>query len=240
MAGTHGVKRPGGSALNAGQVGGLRAAEYIVNAYGCEVASGVAGREGIDGQVADLIAKLDLWGKSSGPAPQQVIEEIQDRMTASAAHIREAKDADESLRKALLLYKAICEKGLAAKSPRELTGATQAEHLALCSVAHLKAIADLLAQGGGSRGSYLVLSPNGTPIHPDVVSKATGEPLTFKPENRDLRNQILEIQYDETSPDLFKATAIPLRQAPVERKAFEPAWQDYRDGRIYRAGEPES
>ena len=34
MAGTHGVKRPGGSALNAGQVGGLRAAEYIVNVYG--------------------------------------------------------------------------------------------------------------------------------------------------------------------------------------------------------------
>ncbi|MDR1326252.1 MAG: FAD-binding protein [Treponema sp.] len=28
-AGTHGVRRPGGSALNAGQVGGLRAAEYI-------------------------------------------------------------------------------------------------------------------------------------------------------------------------------------------------------------------
>ena len=34
MAGTHGVKRPGGSALNAGQVGGLRAAEYIANVYG--------------------------------------------------------------------------------------------------------------------------------------------------------------------------------------------------------------
>ena len=29
MAGTHGVKRPGGSALNAGQVGAMRAAEYI-------------------------------------------------------------------------------------------------------------------------------------------------------------------------------------------------------------------
>ena len=38
MAGTHGVKRPGGSALNAGQVGGLRAAEYIANVYGGELA----------------------------------------------------------------------------------------------------------------------------------------------------------------------------------------------------------
>ncbi|MDR0568351.1 MAG: FAD-binding protein [Spirochaetaceae bacterium] len=32
-AGTHGVKRPGGSALNAGQVGGLRAAFYIAEWY---------------------------------------------------------------------------------------------------------------------------------------------------------------------------------------------------------------
>jgi len=34
MAGTHGVKRPGGAALNSGQVGGLRAAEYIASVYG--------------------------------------------------------------------------------------------------------------------------------------------------------------------------------------------------------------
>ncbi len=33
LAGTHGVKRPGGSALNSGQVGGLRAAERIAHVY---------------------------------------------------------------------------------------------------------------------------------------------------------------------------------------------------------------
>ena len=33
LAGTHGVKRPGGSALNSGQVGALRAAEYISYHY---------------------------------------------------------------------------------------------------------------------------------------------------------------------------------------------------------------
>ncbi len=31
VAGTHGVTRPGGSALNAGQVGSTRAAEYIAH-----------------------------------------------------------------------------------------------------------------------------------------------------------------------------------------------------------------
>ena len=31
--GSHGVNRPGGSALNSGQVGGFRAAEFIANRY---------------------------------------------------------------------------------------------------------------------------------------------------------------------------------------------------------------
>lgn len=233
MAGTHGVKRPGGSALNAGQVGGLRAAEYIVHAYGCEVPDYSKDSEDIDRQITDLVAKLNSWGQSSGRGPQEVIEEIQDRMTASAAHIREEKDANESLRKALSLYKEIREKGLAAKDPRSLVTAVQAEHLALASVAYLKDIIDLLTLGGGSRGSYLVLSEHGIPIHPDVRDRATEEPLMFKPENPDLRNKILRLQYDETSPDLFKCRAVAPRSIPIERKSFEPAWKDYRESRIY-------
>jgi succinate dehydrogenase/fumarate reductase flavoprotein subunit len=235
MAGTHGVKRPGGSALNAGQVGGLRAAEYIVNAYGCDVADDSRNGRSIDGQIADLIARIDSWSESSGPTPQEVIEDIQSRMTASAAHIREENDANESLRRALLLHKEIQDKGLAAKDARTIIAAVQAEHLALCSVAYLKAIIDLLTLGAGSRGSYLVLSPNGIPIHPDILNQATDEPLTFKPERQDLRNRILRTQYDETSADLFKCRAVTPRTVPTERKSFEPAWQDYREGRIYRA-----
>ena len=233
MAGTHGVKRPGGSALNAGQVGGLRAAEFIVNAYGCDVAGEGENAENIDRQIAQLLGKLDSWQSSSGRSPQEVIEEIQDRMTASAAHIRQEKDARESLKKAILLCKEIAAKGLAAKDPREIATAIQAEHLALCSAGYLKAIVDLLSQGSGSRGSHLVLSPGGVPIHPDVLDPSTGKPLTFKPENQDLRRKIQRIQYDEAASDLFDCQAVVPRATPAERKSFEPAWQDYRENRIY-------
>jgi succinate dehydrogenase/fumarate reductase flavoprotein subunit len=232
MASTHGVKRPGGSALNAGQVGGLRAAEYIANACGCEVPDYSKDVAAIDRQIAELLGKLDSWGKSSGRTPQEVIEEIQDRMTASAAHIRKESDTNESLKKALLLYKEIRDEGLAAKDPRTLIAAVQAEHLALSSIAYLKAVIDLLTLGGGSRGSYLVLSEHGIPIHPDILDQ-TGGPLAFRPENQDLRNKILRIQYDETTPDLFNCRAVAPRTAPAERKSFEPAWQDYREERIY-------
>jgi aspartate oxidase len=234
MAGTHGVKRPGGSALNAGQVGGLRAAEYIVNVYGSEVAHLPETSDQIDQQVQDLLEKLDRWSKSSGRTPQEIIEEVQKRMTASAAHVREEKDASDSLRKAAQLCKSIQEKGLAVKDVPSLGAAIQAEHLALSSVAYLKAIVDLLVQGGGSRGSYLVLSPRDIPIHPDVTDKATGEPLAFRPENQDLRDRIQQTEFDERSSDLFRCTMITPRTAPVGRKPFEPAWREYREGGIYQ------
>ena len=233
MAGTHGVKRPGGSALNAGQVGGLRAAEYIVNVYGADVGDYPDNSTEIDQQVRDLIDKLSRWSESAGPAPQDVIEQIQSRMTTSAAHIRQEDDANESLRQAIQLVADIQGKGLAAPDASSLVAAVQAEYLALASVAYLKAIADLLAQDGGSRGSYLVLSPRGIPIHPDIKSKATGEPLAFRPENPDLRNKILRTEYDKDSPDLFKCSIVAPRAAPSGRRAFEPAWQEYRKGKIY-------
>ena len=113
--------------------------------------------------------------------------------------------------------------------------AIQAEHLALTSVAYLKAVVELLGQGSGSRGSHLVLAEDGIEIHPDVIDKATGKSLKFKPENESLRNSILQIEYDEDTPDLFRCRSVELRPAPAGRKAFEPAWKDYREARIYES-----
>jgi succinate dehydrogenase/fumarate reductase flavoprotein subunit len=234
MAGTHGVKRPGGSALNAGQVGGLRAAQYIVNAYGCDTADDAADDAEIGRQIREVTEKLERSGRSAGRRPQEVIAEIQERMTRSAAHLREENDASESLRAALELYRQIQDEGLAAGDPPALIAAVQAEHLALTSIAYLRAIIDLLIQDGGSRGSYLVLTPHGIPIHPDVVNRATGQPLAFEPENPNLRDRILQIRYDANAPDLFRcATTVP-RAAPAGRKSFESAWREYREDTIYR------
>jgi hypothetical protein len=83
----------------------------------------------------------------------------------------------------------------------------------------------LLEQGSGSRGSHLVLSPDGVPV--------TGTEFRFKPENIDLRNSILRIEYDSEQLDLFRCENIAPRPIPSERKAFEPAWKDYREGKIY-------
>ncbi len=235
MAGTHGVKRPGGSALNAGQTGGLRAAEYIVNVYGCELPDYSEKQSEIDRQLSNIISGFAIYTSPSGLEPEEVLEDIRSRMTASGGHIRELNDAQKALKEAVKLYKGIRQKGFNSKDAKAFITAIQAAHLALASVGYLKAVVELLEQGSGSRGSHLVLSEDGIEIHPDVIDKATNKPLKFKHENQSLRNSILQIEYDESSPDLFKSRTIELRPTPTERKAFEPAWQDYREGKIYNS-----
>ena len=233
MAGTHGVKRPGGSALNAGQVGGLRAAEYIVNVYGCNLPDYSDKQSEIDRQLTQLITRLEAYKSSSGLVPEEVIENIQNRMTVSAGHIRELEDGRKALKEAVKLYNDIQQQGFKLNNAKGIIKTIQAEHLALTSAAFLKAIVELLEQGGGSRGSYLVLAADGTEIHPDITNKTTGEVLKFKPEEEQLRNSILQIECDPGEPDLFRCKNIELRPAPTDRKAFELTWQDYREGKIY-------
>ncbi len=233
MAGTHGVKRPGGSALNAGQTGGLRAAEYIVNVYGSEMPDYSDKQTEIDSQLSDIVTRLGQYKSPSGLDPEEALEEIRSRMTSSGGHIRELNDAQQALTDAVGLYKNIQRKGFNSKGPKGIVKAIQAEHLALASVGYIKAVVELLKQGSGSRGSHLVLAADGIEIHPDVIDKATGKPLKFKPENQSLRNSILQIEYDQSADDLFGSSTIELRPAPAERKAFEPAWMDYREGKIY-------
>jgi succinate dehydrogenase/fumarate reductase flavoprotein subunit len=233
MAGTHGVKRPGGSALNAGQTGGLRASEYIVNVYGCDLPDYSETQSEIDRQLSQLIAGLEQRKDSSDLRPEEVLEEVRTRMTASGGHIRELNDAREALKEAADLCTSIREKGFGLENAEAVVTAIQAEHLALTSVAYLKAVVELLQQGSGSRGSHLVLIEDGVEIHPDVINKATGEALRFKPENESLRNSVLHVEYDESSPDLFRCSNVELRPAPTDRKAFEQAWHDYREGKIY-------
>ncbi|HLB72878.1 MAG TPA: FAD-binding protein, partial [Sedimentisphaerales bacterium] len=234
MAGTHGVKRPGGSALNAGQVGGLRAAEYIVNVYGCELPDYSQHQAQIDQQLDQLVAKFSRYKVCEGPMPKQMIKRIQNRMTASAGHIRELGDVRRALKEGIELYEDIQKKGLALYGKKEIVWAIRAEHLALTSIAYLKAIAALLDQGSGSRGSHLVVANDGIEIHPRVIDARTGKTLKFKPENPSLRDSVLRVTYDESLRGLFRCENAKLRAASSDREAFEPAWRAFREGKIYK------
>jgi hypothetical protein len=36
---------------------------------------------------------------------------------------------------------------------------------------------------------------------------------------------------------MFRCESVELRAAPSDAKAFEPAWRDFREGKIYRENE---
>jgi succinate dehydrogenase/fumarate reductase flavoprotein subunit len=232
MAATHGVKRPGGSALNSGQTGSLRAAEYIANVYGPDMPSRTVRDNKVIAQLAALIKKLNSFQKSNGLHPQHVIEQIQSRMTASGGHIRQMNDAQKALSKAIELYKEIQKSGLLAKDAKEIVGAVEAEHLALASVGYLKAVVTLLKQGGGSRGSHLVLVNDGVGIHPALTDKS-GHPVSFKPENIKLRKSIIQVTFEPRQKDMFAVKNVTVRPTPKDHKAFESAWKEYREQKIY-------
>jgi len=237
MAGTHGVKRPGGSALNAGQTGGLRAAEYIANVYGPDIADYSSHSGLIDEQLKACVDQLDKIAASTGQCtPVEVHKQIRLRMTTSAGHIRQIDDAKQALAEAIKLYKDINNGGFKLSGPTDMFLAVQARHLALTSIAYLKAIVTLLEQGSGSRGSHLVLSEDGIEIHPDITDNVRGRALKFKPENEQLRNSVLRLEYNADSPELFRAQNVVLRSAPSGRKAFESLWRDFRQASIFKIG----
>lgn len=231
MAGTHGVKRPGGSALNSGQTGGLRAAEYIANQRSLDTEGFDDSPEEVRPLVA-LIEKLRRWTENHHAlSGGEALQEIQRRMSSCAAHIRELSVAKIAFDDAVRLVRTICDEGLRLDRPKDLIAAVRAEHLALASAAYLKAIVELLSSGSGSRGSHLVLADDGQMIHPAI--SRNGKPLRFKPENASLRSSIQQIEFDPDSENLFRCTMIAVRPMPKDRKAFEPAWQDFRERRIY-------
>jgi len=234
MAGSHGVKRPGGSALNAGQVGSQRAAEFIVRAYGNEAKS-QNDDKAIQSQLEAVVRKLNkLKATDSSLKAKEVIEQIQSRMTRYGGHIRKPENAEKAVKEAVELYNKINDEGLKPEEDKDIITAVQAEHLSLASVGYLKAIFELLRAGGGSRGSYLVLGRDGIEVHRDIKDPDTGAALRFMPENEQLRKSVLRVITDESSEDMFSCESVPVRQAPKGRKAFESAWTDYREGKIYQ------
>jgi succinate dehydrogenase/fumarate reductase flavoprotein subunit len=237
MAGTHGVKRPGGAALNSGQVGGLRCATYIANVYLEDTMDFGRAQARTEGQLGRAMERL--FGRSNPRArqsPREVLEEIRDRMTAAGGHLREIGAVTDALRDAIALAREVRKNGSArtGKEPEELAASLAARHVALTSAAYLKAIKELLLAGAGSRGSYLVVGREGAEVHPSVLDERTGAPLRIQPENESLRRSILRLQYDPKAAELFSVRAVAPRTAPADRKPFETAWAEYRAGEIYK------
>ena len=237
MAGTHGVKRPGGSALNAGQVGAMRAAEYIANACGSDAPTAEAASPEMHQRLSEAVRQLRAWidaGRSSPLEASEAMRAIRLRMTRFGAHIRSKRSVAAALREGLDQWRAIRKRGLRTEASSGPWAALEAMQQCLTHVAFLKAQHEMLQRGAGSRGSHCVLDESGVEMHPALIDPDTRRPYRFLPENLELRNHILCLRYNPDAPDLFDARDVRPRPIPRRDVAFEAAWAEFRRGDVFR------
>ncbi|HPP12194.1 MAG TPA: FAD-binding protein, partial [bacterium] len=119
LAGTHGVRRPGGAALNSGQVGAARAAKYLLEL------SRSTGEEEVTGLLRQAAGQV--WRESQrmvsqrGLQHQIVRKEIQQRMSQAAGFLRYPSLVAEALKQARKLLREIENRGLSAKKSQLVT-----------------------------------------------------------------------------------------------------------------------
>jgi succinate dehydrogenase/fumarate reductase flavoprotein subunit len=227
--GSHGVSRPGGSALNAGQVGALRAAQRIIG-YGPHDTLDIVGcRASIRAQVEPLLHNIWKW-LGRGMTLMDPMEEarrqavglrrnLQMRMTRFAGPVRDAHqvglavaDAKELLEHGL--EKMICTREI-------LPHVLRTRHMLIGQYCYLRAIEGYLAAHGGSRGSFVVVDALGTMVHP-LLSQ-----YRIIVENPMLREVIQTISYKQEGrvDEVFT----PCRPIPTEEFWFERVWAEFRD-----------
>lgn len=227
--GTHGVYRPGGSALNSGQVGGYRAAQYISHSYQEFTVGEDVFLEKTRGQMAKIVAlvKRALQNVNGlGEDLNSFRREFQKRMTRVAAHIRNPSAVKEALREAELQGKRIEAGEVGLKSASEIVEFFQNRQLSLTQLAVLKSIDAYLAAGGGSRGSYLVLDEAG-----EEVLEKLGAGWKTRPELKELAKYTLEYSYEDGK---HLTALVPVREMPADDFWFENVWKAYREQEIFK------
>jgi succinate dehydrogenase/fumarate reductase flavoprotein subunit len=222
--GSHGIYRPGGSALNSGQVGGFRAAEYIARRYAAESLDA-----GVFARAADAAARTALrWSvlRSARRTWREEREELQRRMTRAGAHIRATAELDQAVAEARAQWQRLESEGcLAIAAERREAWITR--QLCFGHLVYLGAIQFAVQSGAGSRGSSMVLDAGGTPAHDKL-----GPEWNFAPPSPGFRERVLETA---ATPDGTVTSAwVPRRPLPATDAWFETAWAGFRSGEIYR------
>ncbi len=230
--GSHGVYRPGGSALNAGQVGAFRAAEYIARRYGDWTVSKNAVYGAARAGVCDLQAWLARCAHASS-SWQAERSAFQERMTRAAAHIRSAATLREAISEAWAQWERLARVGCAYQGPQGAGEALRNRQLCFAHAIYLEAVAYAVESGVGSRGSAVVLDPTGIPLHDTL-----GAEWRIAPEDAAFREKVLETTVsplaapDDAQRPRVEHQWVPRRPIPGADAWFETAWARYRNGEI--------
>ncbi|MDP7285644.1 MAG: FAD-binding protein, partial [Dehalococcoidales bacterium] len=223
--GSHGIYRPGGSALNSGQVAGFRVAEYIANRYG----DWTVVKSDVKNSVKNAVNYIGDWIEKCAGARrswQENRREFQERMTLAGANIRSSAVISKAVSEAWAQWRHLEASGCAFSSPVEKVEALRNRHLCFAHAVYLESILFEVQSSVGSRGSSIALDEQGVPIH----ARLGGE-WSMVPENTEFRECVLETV--AVPEEKVQHEWVPRRPVPREKTWFETGWAYFRDGKIY-------
>jgi len=227
--GTHGVRRPGGSALNAGQVGSLRAALYISRRCGEAPLDVAEFASKAETQVLERLAAAErfLGRGEAGEAPMAgILAELRHGMSLHGGHIRSAGGVGGDATRAWTRLARLKEEA-GVRRPEDLASAFKALDLGLTCAVILEAIREYLRQGGRSRGSFLVLDPGGEKPCPALEDLWH---FSLETEESTVGRNILEVRYEGGAR--VSRRWVGIRPLPVEESWFETVWKEFLDDAV--------
>jgi succinate dehydrogenase/fumarate reductase flavoprotein subunit len=234
-AGTHGVYRPGGSALNAGQVGSLRASQYIArNRAGLPDETAAKAIEhkvqAVATEVASLCHAMLASGEKSGDNTTALLAEHRADMSACAAAIRNVSAMKALIEKNRALLSSF-DSRVAAVGSLGLARAFSLRDSLITQIAVLSSMIDYVEAGGRSRGSALYTAPDGQSAA-GLENEADGLFRYLLDDGaRDAVAQTLT--YDAANMDCTAAWR-EVRPLPEGGGFFENVWRSYREnGNVY-------
>jgi succinate dehydrogenase/fumarate reductase flavoprotein subunit len=229
--GSHGVYRPGGAALNAGQVGAIRAAMYIAKRRRAPTPDPEAFRDTCGAQIREVVAvaKRSLEpSRFSRRAARDARRDIQSRMTRHGAHVRTPAAVRQAVDEARALCRALWERPYA-DGPADLAALFRDSDLALAHLVYLEAIAEYIDRGGESRGSFVIVNPAGALTCPPL---GVAWRFSLNAPGAYVDHHILEVSVDDRLE--VRKNWVEVRPIPRPDTWFETVWKRYRDDEVVR------
>ncbi|HMR48909.1 MAG TPA: FAD-binding protein [Arachnia sp.] len=229
-AGAHGVYRPGGAALNSGQVGATRAAQYIAAHR-----AGAPASEGFDAVAAPALSRAatllaDAVARFHAGAADNtgtLLTEVTALMSRNAGLVRSRDSVQEALDQVTGWLDDYAGLIVVDDSSRRSVNRLFLIHDILTSqYVYLHAMVDYLDHGGRSRGAVLYTDADGDLPWPDQ-DLGLPEEFRFVLDAGALDGVTQEVDWDGDGAPAF--TWRDVRPIPSDDDFFENVWRAFRD-----------
>ena len=219
VAGSHGIYRPGGSALNAGQVGSMRCAQYISSYKENPLVNDKKTEDAVNKAVLKHmnICKCVL---SSEDNLEEMSALATKRMSEAGGAIRNAELLSDAISSAKELVNSFSDK-IKIDSETKLWKAYRLRDALISQITYMTAMNEYVKAGGKSRGSAIYTSKNGE------VAKGMEEIFRFELDDGSFDTTVLQINYEKGC----EATTREVRPLPCGGGFFENVWREYRENK---------